>query len=405
MTTVICIPGMFRSGGAMFAHALQEAGVELGEAAALRPPVANFNDDGFYEHQLIGEMQERLLESLGRSWASSAPLPADWQRSSVVAGWQSDMQGLLAWEFAPFATWGWRSPVSSLLLPAWISLAANAGFSLHCLVPLRNPLDVALSLQRTCGMPIKQGLRLWFYYTLAILDSVEELPHQFFSYDAFLDNTEVEIRALLNFIGVTPTDDVCQRVQQVAKRSLRQRPPATLAELRAMAGEEITRLYEFCLAKAERKPLARPACSLAEYRRLANVFDFANNDVAPVWFFSSLLRESEEPVVTKLIPQILDGRFDERYVLPADFTATSMLVFSLPAGPPYRCRIDQVEAAGSPCQFACLSEHEQADGMDLFAPDTALFYGLRGDFSAGMAIRIQGNIGLNSAPIVQFQDN
>lgn len=405
MTTVVCIPGMFRSGGAMFAQALQEAGIPLGDAAVLRPAVANFNDDGFYEHQLISDMQERLLQSLGRSWASSVPLPRGWQQSAVVAGWQKDMQGLLAWEFASFTAWGWRSPVSSVLLPAWITLAETAGFSLRLVVPLRNPLAVARSLQRISGIPQKQGLRLWLYYTLAILDAVDGLPHRFFSYDAFLENPGTEARSLLDFIGVPPADDVCARVQGVAKRAMRHIPPATLADLRVLAGDDIAQLYEFCCANAEGKPMVRPALSLVEYSRLATLFDFAKNDVGPIWFLSSLIGESqEEPVVTRLIPRNPDESFDEVYVLPPDSAPVCDLAFSLPAGPPYRCRIDHVEVEGTPCQFACLNADGNAEGWDLFAWNTAPFYGLRGNFMAGMRIRVRGRIGLDSTPAVRFHD-
>lgn len=406
MTNVFCIPGMFRSGGAMFAEAVRLAGVEFGADESLRPPVANFNEHGFFEHQTLAEMQERLLESLGRSWASSEPLPTGWQDSPVVKSWQCDMQGLAAWEFASFETWGWRSPISSLLLPAWKEIAEEAGFSLHILVPLRNPLDVARSLQRVCGIPERQGLRLWLYYTLAILEATKGLPHRIFSYDACLENPEVGCRRLVEFLGFPATDERLARMLPAIRKESRRQQPATLAELREVAGTEVAGLYEHCLATATSNTAGQPPLTLADYARMAKLFDFGRSDAGPTWLFTSLVQESRpDPLAVKLLFHTQDGRVDETYVLPAGYAANIALAVSLALGGiSVRCRIESVEADGLSRSFACLNPVGQQDGWDLFAPGTSPLYRLDGRFAAGMRLRIRGQFELvPEPPALEFQ--
>ena len=82
-------------------------------------------------------------------------------------GWKfrKDIKDLIrAKERAPF--WGWKDPRTCLTIDAYLPHLTNP----HFIVCIRNPLDVAKSLQRRNGFSIEQGVNLAKVYNQRVLD-------------------------------------------------------------------------------------------------------------------------------------------------------------------------------------------------------------------------------------------
>ena len=74
----LIVLGMHRSGTSAFSGVLNLLGVDLG---AHLLPASNTNQSGYWEHEEIVAVHDRLLMALGSSWDDPSPLPPNWWNS------------------------------------------------------------------------------------------------------------------------------------------------------------------------------------------------------------------------------------------------------------------------------------------------------------------------------------
>ena len=67
---------------------------------------------------------------------------------------------------------------------------------------IRNPLEVARSLETRNNIPIRKGTALWYRYVRASLEDTEGSPRIFSFFDDFFHNGSGEIERLLRFCGL-----------------------------------------------------------------------------------------------------------------------------------------------------------------------------------------------------------
>lgn len=401
MTTVFCIPGMPRSGTSLIAHAVKLGGVYLGPDAAMKPSVPNMNDDGIFELEALFSLHLSILETAGHGgWHCSEPLPDQWWKSAAIAPGREALARLVEQEFSGVPAWGWKSPPGTLLLPLWEDLARDQGFSLRLIIPFRNPLDVARSLARVWNLPIAQGLRLWTYYTLTMLDAAKRHPHLFVQYDDFLENPEAGARRLGEFLGCGDAG-FPQKVREIVRPGLRH-SRSSLAQLAAVADADIIALYQDCLARlgdagtpagtSSRRLLG----SLADYRQWSRLADPRRSDIPPVCLDCVLafdVGDGQEHIVYKMIPYAPGNAFDEVFRLPQPgIHAVSFCPYPGSGRYFFRCRIEEVETDGNCRGIESKNPEKEENGWDVFAPGCQSHYKLAGDFSKATYVRIKGRI-------------
>lgn len=193
----VCIAGMHRSGTSMVTKNLHACGLYLGREEDLMPPAAE-NPEGFWEHLGIVALNDEVLNSLGGGWdcPPPAPSPAEWA-GARLAPLRTRAETIVA-HFAGRERWGWKDPRSSLTLPFWREILPE----LKTIVVVRNPLEVALSLQRRNGASFALGLTLWHIYYRRLLDAAPPTARLVTHYDAFFGDIEPEIRRLVAFAGL-----------------------------------------------------------------------------------------------------------------------------------------------------------------------------------------------------------
>ena len=69
--------------------------------------------------------------------------------------------------------WVWKDPRTSVLLPYW---RAVLGSRLASVVVVRNPLEVAVSMERRHGVPVSFSVALWERYNRLILSHSRGMP-------------------------------------------------------------------------------------------------------------------------------------------------------------------------------------------------------------------------------------
>lgn len=117
------------------------------------------NPRGFFESRSLTTFNDQLLASLGGDWCHPPLLPPRWSESPLL-----DQISAQRHQFAAYASrrdWVDKDPRLCITLPALQHL-------LLCRVPvlvaLREPLEVAASLQLRNGFAIERGLAIWFLY-------------------------------------------------------------------------------------------------------------------------------------------------------------------------------------------------------------------------------------------------
>ena len=150
---VVCIIGMHRSGTSMVTRLVNAVGVELGAHQDLMDSHPIDNPTGYWEHQAVVDLNDRLLESFGGSWDEPPVLGDGWEESWDLQPMRDQAREILADLAGCGDAIGWKDPRMSLLLPFWNTvLPITATVMVH-----RHPFQVAASLARRDGIDVEHG--------------------------------------------------------------------------------------------------------------------------------------------------------------------------------------------------------------------------------------------------------
>ncbi len=192
---VICVLGMHRSGTSCLTGSLQEAGINLGDCHTWNP----HNRKGNRENQQIVDLNDEVL----------AANQAAWDRPRLTIHWSSEQvqtaRRIIAANNAPDG-FGFKDPRSLLTLAGWCVAIPHLEF----IGIFRHPLDVAQSLHNRSGMPLEQGLALWYQYNRRLWWHYRQ---QRFPVLCFDDGQPVFLRKLANVLSHMGYDADCWPAQ------------------------------------------------------------------------------------------------------------------------------------------------------------------------------------------------
>jgi hypothetical protein len=195
--TVVCVLGAPRSGTSLTTHILSLNGVYLGLDDDLIQPDSRLNPAGFWEHEGIVRLNERVMESLGGSWERPPEMSPGWQGSEELSALREEAGSLVEETFVGHGLWGWKDPRNSLTLPFWQSLIPNMRY----VICLRNPIDVAASGKSAIGAPAQRTYELWSKYLASALVNTSGKPRVFVSYEEYFTDWRQAVERLARFIG------------------------------------------------------------------------------------------------------------------------------------------------------------------------------------------------------------
>ena len=194
---IICILGMHRSGTSALTRVLNLIGVELGADVALTTePVAD-NPKGYWEHHELTAISDAILKRHGGSWDEPPLLPPGWETAAAIDDLRQRAQQLIRHQFAPVQLWGWKDPRTCLTLPFWQQLLPDMRY----IICLRNPFDVARSLEHRDGLSAEKSSNLWFTYVSSALNYSEGKPRLVIFYEDLMDDCLRELPRLAEFLG------------------------------------------------------------------------------------------------------------------------------------------------------------------------------------------------------------
>jgi hypothetical protein len=109
-----------------------------------------------------------------------------------------------------------------ILLPLWRELLAERGIRLSAVYVIRNPLDVALSLEQRNRFPIPAGLALWHFYNQCGQAASAGLPTVYLSYDRLMENWRPAVHTMVKQLNLrAPDAETDARIQAMIKPAYR----------------------------------------------------------------------------------------------------------------------------------------------------------------------------------------
>jgi hypothetical protein len=186
------------------------------------PGVAGVNPKGFWEHQDVVAIHDRLLAVLGSSWDDERPLKADWWLRPDVAGFRAELMTIVRRDFSTCPLWLLKDPRMCRVLPLWLDILAALDIRAGFVVSLRHPLEVVQSLYRRDGIQDARACLLWIEH----LRSSEywTLGHSrtFVTYETLLADWRAVVRQIAADLAVELSVTDCQKdIEGFLESSLR----------------------------------------------------------------------------------------------------------------------------------------------------------------------------------------
>ncbi|WP_051340644.1 sulfotransferase family protein [Azospirillum halopraeferens] len=195
----LVVLGMHRSGTSALAGTFHKLGLDFG--SNLMPPEEGSNELGFWEHNSIVPIHERILRALGSHWSDPAPLPEGWTDRPEVRGLAREIVAVLRHDFDRPGDWGMKDPRMCRLLPLWMPLFAEVGARPVFVFIGRHPYEVAQSLSRRDGLPLDRSYELWYRH-MAEADAVTRgFPRVFLRYADLLADWRGCVGGALDRLG------------------------------------------------------------------------------------------------------------------------------------------------------------------------------------------------------------
>jgi hypothetical protein len=209
---------MHRSGTSIAARALEALGVSFGDPALLMQPGPD-NPAGYWENRSIKELDDDLLTHLGGSWDSPPVLEAGWAQDHGLEEFRVRALEVLDETFGPPSDRaplvGWKDPRLALLLAFWRSVIPVTA----TIVIVRDPIEVAASLEARNEMKPPQACLLWMRYLFAAIENDPDA--MIVRHRAFFDDISRTLAAMADHLSLArPATEAVHEVQRHLDPSL-----------------------------------------------------------------------------------------------------------------------------------------------------------------------------------------
>ena len=202
----ILVLGMHRSGTSMLAGTI----AALGSARPKKPLRADRNNPrGYWESTPLNFANDELLTAAASSWHDWRPLDPQWLQSLAAERHHHKIKAILASEYGDELLFFVKDPRICRFVPFMSSILAEMETDPVALLPLRNPLEVAYSLERRDGLPLAKSLLLWLRHLLDAEYHSRHMPRCFIRHEQFLIDWRYHVERAAEKTGIvwpTPLD-------------------------------------------------------------------------------------------------------------------------------------------------------------------------------------------------------
>jgi glycosyltransferase involved in cell wall biosynthesis len=182
----IVVLGMHRSGTSALAGVLCGLGAAAPKKTLMGPHPCN--QKGLFEALGLAQAHDEFLAAAGSCWHDWRKFDLQWARSKSAAQHAANIKTVLTEEFGDEPMIVLKDPRICRFVPYTLSLLADLNVSPVAVLPVRNPLEVALSLQRRDNFAVPKSVMLWLRHVLDAEYFSRSLPRYFLPYEGLLQN-------------------------------------------------------------------------------------------------------------------------------------------------------------------------------------------------------------------------
>ena len=220
--------GMHRSGTSAVTGLLTGLGLH-GPSDEDLIPASQWNERGNNESASLTRFNERLLRTLGGSWAAPPVLAEGWDEDLSVDEERLQAGPLVTATFTshPFV---WKDPRNCLLLPFWRSVIVPPDAAIFV---YRHPREVAESIRARDGFTLTHGLALWERYVRSAASNLNGIPTLLVRFDRVLEDHSAWCREMIEFldaVGIHTEPGAFDRATEGLDRQLRHQRSAPLPD-------------------------------------------------------------------------------------------------------------------------------------------------------------------------------
>ena len=197
--TVLLVLGMHRSGTSAITRVLNLLGVPLGRDL-LQPQ--DDNNKGFWEHARAVAINEKLLGALNHKWHDVREMPVGWMEHPAAIEAREEIAALVRSELAPDGLWAVKDPRICRLAPLWLSVLAQEGIEAKVVLMVRDPREVALSLQRRDGWTLAHSYLMWAQHFIEASEASSGVRRVLATYDELLTDWRGTMRRVGLELGI-----------------------------------------------------------------------------------------------------------------------------------------------------------------------------------------------------------
>lgn len=195
----LLVLGMHRSGTSALTRVLNLLGADLCKTLWQGNEA---NRKGFWEDPRIFGIHDTLLQALGRSWDDLRALPDQWLDAAATVTACDQLVELLQAEFSQSSLWIVKDPRICRLLPLWRQVFDRLGASMHCVLALRHPEEVARSLKFRNDHQMATSRLAWLEHTAESVIASRGLPRTVVPYSQLMADWEGTVQRVASELGL-----------------------------------------------------------------------------------------------------------------------------------------------------------------------------------------------------------
>ncbi|WP_324281904.1 glycosyltransferase [Cyanobacterium aponinum UTEX 3222] len=188
----LLVLGMHRSGTSVVTKLLVKMGAYFGIEGCQTTP-NDENPDGFWERKDMRRVCDGLLFASGCDWWKLNRFDINRIAKTSLKHWQNEFQKILS-DLNEYPCWVLKEPRMSFVLPL---LESFVSFPV-VVIAFRNPLEVAMSLEKRNNFPLSFGLALWELYVIESLKFAQNKPTIWVDYNKLIESPEQEMEDIYN---------------------------------------------------------------------------------------------------------------------------------------------------------------------------------------------------------------
>ncbi|WP_133650900.1 sulfotransferase family protein [Paraburkholderia flava] len=192
-SVLIVVLGMHRSGTSAITRAMEVMGAEFGDN--LMPPVPGVNDKGFFEDLDVYSLNVDVMSAAGTDWHSLAPIELEKIEKPQLDALQTRAIEILRGKCRG-RIFALKDPRITRLLPFWQPVFDRIAVRVVYVVTIRNPISVALSLEKRDHFAREKSFLLWLAHMVPALAATNDSQRALVDYDRVMASPRSELERI-----------------------------------------------------------------------------------------------------------------------------------------------------------------------------------------------------------------